>query len=165
MDKPTLYITNGIIFLVSFISLYGLLLDANTAIRAIWEILFLFVGIGLIQAIPKSQRMLITNTTFYAVNMLLVILFRVATQSKNFFSSLTMLLLLLGFLVSTLAIKTKKTLRYIPIDAIAIDGKTVAESKVKKNDKKSVKTVKKSAKKKAKKKTTKKKAAKKKSKK
>jgi len=154
MNRARLYITNGMIFLVGFISLYGLLMDAGSITKTIWEILYLVIGIHLVQSI-RSKKAIFSNIVFYAANILLVLLYQTKAQANSTFFTLTIALLAVGILVLVANLRNTKRLSYLPVDAISIDGKTVAEAPAK------VSNVKKKAVKKKVKKTVKKKAIKK----
>jgi len=158
MKRSTLYITNGVIFLVSFLALYGLLLDASSTTRAIWELLYLVIGLTLMPAVGKSRNIVYTNAVFYGVNVLLVVLLGSRIGTDKLFYVLTIVLMTLGFLVSIMNLKKRNTSSYLSIDSVDVNDKEEVEivDTVKPVRKKTKKVAKKTVKKKAKKKSKKK---------
>ena len=165
--EPIKFLYAGLVYLVSFIALFGFLAEANHAIKIIWEIAYLIIGLFILRAVYTRKTMFGASATFYAVNLILLIIAKVlieGTALNIMFFVFGIILMAGGFVFSILQMKGKEKQivpepeMEIPVvpEVPKVEITEIPEIKVEEKPK-----VVKKAKKKAKKKTTKKKAKKK----
>jgi len=123
-DNPILFLTNGLILIVSFIALFGFLAPLMTVWKIVWEVAFLLAGICLARSISKIN--LFGLSIFYALNILLLLIVRLFVSISGTalaFYALALVLMALGLVVSVTNIGKKKSA------ATMLNDKTIEQVK------------------------------------
>jgi hypothetical protein len=105
-DRSLLFLTSGIILVVSFIALAGFLNNIVSIWKIIWELAYLVLG-ALIIRLAVSNKAFLYSSVFYAVNLLIVVIVKILGVGSAFFATLAILLMAAGFVFSVLNIARK----------------------------------------------------------
>lgn len=172
--EPINFLYAGLLFVVSFIALFGFLAKAAVVVRVVWELAFLILGLLIVKTFADKAKMFKLSALFYAVNLVVLIIakfFIAGNITTNIFFVLGIVLMAAGFAYSIMQTKEKKAVAGIQIPKVEVSEQGVAKieeapettelEEAPKVETYGKKTVKKTAKKVAKKKTAKKKAKKK----
>lgn len=106
-NKSLLFLTSGIVFVVSFIAIAGLLTNVISLWKIIWELAFLIIGALIIRKMV-SRAAFFYSIIFYAVNLIIVVILQVMGVGSVFFSTLAILLLAVGFVLSIFGMGGRK---------------------------------------------------------
>jgi hypothetical protein len=168
---PIRFLYAGLLYVVSFIALFGFLTEANALVKIVWELAYLIIGLLIVRHF-FVKKTFGAAAVFYAVNLILIIIakfFIAGTVLTNVFFVIALVLMAAAFVFSIIAKgKKKEEIQEMPelsipkieeaptIEEITEPAKVEAYG-VEKPVKKAAKPKKKTVKKKAKKKKAKKK--------
>jgi hypothetical protein len=110
-DKPILFLTNGLILLVSFIALFGFLSPLASVLKIVWEIFFLVIGLILVNKVCKANLFMLS--VFYSANIIIMIALKLFVDVSGIalvFYIISLVLMSLGIVsaVSCIGCRQKK---------------------------------------------------------